>query len=89
MISSIDNYLYDDAIIFRFLLQGGFARCYEFTNLDNNKVYAGKVVVKSSLTKPKAKQKVALYLSINYGASLCLPALFYNFVCDIYLQISR
>jgi hypothetical protein len=41
-------------------LQGGFARCFAFTNPDKgNKVVAGKVVDKMSLAKNKAKQKVS------------------------------
>lgn len=38
--------------------QGGFARCYAFTNVDKTKLVAGKVVDKMSLNKSKAKQKV-------------------------------
>jgi hypothetical protein len=39
--------------------QGGFARCYAFTNVDKTKLVAGKVVDKMSLNKSKAKQKVS------------------------------
>lgn len=35
----------------RFLGKGGFAKWYEFTNCDNKKIYAAKVILKSSLTK--------------------------------------
>lgn len=38
--------------------QGGFAKCYEFTNLANNKKYAAKIVEKATLTRSKAKEKV-------------------------------
>jgi polo-like kinase 1 len=41
-----------------FVRQGGFARCYELKCEQTGKVFAGKVVAKSSLVKPKAKQKV-------------------------------
>jgi polo-like kinase 1 len=40
------------------LMQGGFAKCYEFTSLDTNKLYAAKVIEKSSLSRSKAKEKV-------------------------------
>jgi hypothetical protein len=39
----------------RFLGKGGFARVYEFTNIETRKIYAAKVVAKSSLTKSRAK----------------------------------
>lgn len=40
--------------------QGGFARCYELVDIDTNKVYAGKIVAKSLLTKSHQKEKVHL-----------------------------
>ena len=42
----------------RFLGKGGFAKCYELTNMETKKVSAGKVIPKASLIKQKAKQKV-------------------------------
>jgi polo-like kinase 1 len=42
--------------------QGGFAKCYYATCVDTNKEYALKIVAKSSLLKPKSRQKVQLYL---------------------------
>jgi len=39
----------------RFLGKGGFAKCYEFTNIDNKRVSASKVIPKTSLTKSRAK----------------------------------
>lgn len=39
----------------KFLGKGGFARCYEFVNQETNILCAGKVVVKASLTKSRAK----------------------------------
>ena len=44
----------------RLLGKGGFARCYEATNIDNKKVYAIKIVNKQNLKKSKAKQKVLI-----------------------------
>lgn len=40
------------------LLQGGFARAYELTDLTTGQVYAGKIISKSTLTKPHQKEKV-------------------------------
>ena len=39
----------------RFLGKGGFARCYEFTNLENKRVCAAKIIDKTTLTKSRAK----------------------------------
>jgi polo-like kinase 1 len=39
----------------RFLGKGGFAKCYEFTNLETKRVSAAKVIAKTSLTKSRAK----------------------------------
>lgn len=39
----------------RFLGKGGFAKVYEFTNVETKKIYAAKIIAKSSLTKKRAK----------------------------------
>ncbi|KAL3662967.1 hypothetical protein V7S43_011911 [Phytophthora oleae] len=49
----------------KFLGKGGFARCYELQCEQTGKVYAGKVVAKSSLVKPKAKQKFTSEIKIH------------------------
>lgn len=49
----------------RFLGKGGFAKCYEFTNLDNKRVSASKIIAKSSLTKSRAKQKLMSEIKIH------------------------
>ena len=49
----------------RFLGKGGFARCYEFQNLDTKKITAAKVIAKSSLTKSRAKQKLMSEIKIH------------------------
>jgi polo-like kinase 1 len=49
----------------RFLGKGGFAKCYEFTNDSSKKVYASKVILKSSLTKKRAKQKLISEIKIH------------------------
>lgn len=35
--------------------KGGFARCYEFTNLETKKLMAAKIIQKSTLTRTRAK----------------------------------
>jgi hypothetical protein len=52
--------------------QGGFAKCYLFTNMADHGAWAGKVVSKSALIKPKAKAKVrfpAIRFSLMYALS--------------------
>lgn len=41
-----------------FPLQGGFARCYEMTDLSSNKTYAVKVIPHSRVAKPHQREKV-------------------------------
>lgn len=43
--------------------KGGFAKCFEFTDMDANVLYACKVISKTSLAKGKAKQKVVFVIS--------------------------
>ena len=40
--------------------QGGFAKCYEMIDLDDKKIYAGKIVSKATLDRHRAKEKVSL-----------------------------
>ena len=35
--------------------KGGFAKCYEATNLETKKILAAKIIAKSSLTKNRAR----------------------------------
>ncbi len=49
----------------RFLGKGGFAKCYEFTNVETKKLYAAKIVPKASLTKNRAKQKLMSEIKIH------------------------
>lgn len=51
----------------RFLGKGGFAKCYEFTNLDSKRVSAAKVIAKTSLTKSRAKQKLMSEIKIHWS----------------------
>lgn len=40
--------------------QGGFAKCYEMTDLTNNKVYAAKIIPHSRVAKPHQREKVCM-----------------------------
>lgn len=44
--------------VFLNLFQGGFAKCYELTDMDTKQIFAGKIVAKSLLQKPHQKEKV-------------------------------
>lgn len=49
----------------RLLGKGGFAKCYEFVCAENKKIFAAKVVAKSSLVKSRAKQKLISEIKIH------------------------
>ena len=49
----------------KYLGKGGFARCYAMTSEESKRVYAGKVVAKSSLLKSRAKQKLLSEIKIH------------------------
>jgi polo-like kinase 1 len=44
----------------RFLGKGGFAKCYEVTDIDTNKIFAAKIIDKGTLSKDRARQKVRI-----------------------------
>ena len=50
----------------KFLGKGGFAKCYEFRQVSDGKVYAGKIVPKT-LLKVNSSQKFSLesFLGLN------------------------
>ncbi|KAM3131403.1 Serine/threonine-protein kinase plk1 [Paramecium bursaria] len=41
--------------------KGGFAKCYEVTNLETKKAVAAKIIAKNSLTRNRSRQKVNFY----------------------------
>ena len=49
----------------RLLGKGGFAKCYEFRNLETNQITAAKVIAKSSLVKSRQKQKLISEIKIH------------------------
>jgi len=49
----------------KLLGRGGFARCYEFTCLDNNKIFAAKVINKQNLQTSRQKQKLITEIKIH------------------------
>lgn len=49
----------------KLLGKGGFAKCYETTNLETKRVQAAKIIQKSSLTKSRARQKLISEIKIH------------------------
>jgi polo-like kinase 1 len=49
----------------KLLGKGGFAKCFEVTNLENKRVIAAKIIQKSSLTKTRARQKLISEIKIH------------------------
>jgi polo-like kinase 1 len=49
----------------KFLGKGGFARVYEFLNLENRKVQAAKIICKDQLTKQRRRQKLMSEIKIH------------------------
>ena len=49
----------------RLLGKGGFARCYEFINLETKEVTAAKIIPKKALVKSRAKQKLISEIKIH------------------------
>eukprot|EP01017_Pseudomicrothorax_dubius_P045733 TRINITY_DN794_c0_g1_i1.p1 TRINITY_DN794_c0_g1~~TRINITY_DN794_c0_g1_i1.p1 ORF type:complete len:643 (-),score=160.85 TRINITY_DN794_c0_g1_i1:66-1994(-) len=49
----------------KLLGKGGFAKCYEVNNLETKKTSAAKIIVKSSLTKSRARQKLISEIKIH------------------------
>jgi len=49
----------------KLLGKGGFAKCFQVTNLDNNRISAAKIIEKSSLTKTRARQKLISEIKIH------------------------
>eukprot|EP01135_Chromosphaera_perkinsii_P010996 Nk52_evm30s2309 gene=Nk52_evmTU30s2309 len=49
----------------RFLGKGGFAKCYELTDIKTKASFAGKIVPKSTLVKARAKHKLSTEIKIH------------------------
>uniref|UniRef100_A0A3Q1BTM6 Serine/threonine-protein kinase PLK n=1 Tax=Amphiprion ocellaris TaxID=80972 RepID=A0A3Q1BTM6_AMPOC len=54
----------------RFLGKGGFAKCYEITDVETKQVFAGKIVPKSLILKQHQREKmtseIAIHKSLNH-----------------------
>ena len=85
--------------------RGGFAKCYEVTNLETKKVLAAKIIPKSTLNRSRAKQKVfnfTIYSSspksrstnlsttlISLNSNMCLKTMKMYTSCSRYVPTTR
>lgn len=65
------HYKYSSRCLTIFILfQGGFAKCYEITEIANGSVYAGKIVSKKLMAKhnqrEKMSQEIAIHRELNH-----------------------
>lgn len=51
----------------KLLGKGGFAKCFVGTLLPNKTLYALKIVAKTTIAKPRAKQKVRTMSNFNFS----------------------
>ncbi|CAF0938907.1 unnamed protein product [Adineta ricciae] len=66
----------------KFLGKGGFARCYELTDVQTGQVFAGKVVPKSLLIKPHQREKMQQEVSIHQSLRHKHIVQFYSYFED-------
>ena len=64
----------------KYLGKGGFAKCFEITSTDNNKILAAKIISKAALVKSRAKQKlmseIRIHRSVNHSRIVKLEHFF-------------
>ncbi|KAM4727865.1 serine/threonine-protein kinase PLK3 [Anableps anableps] len=53
----------------KLLGKGGFARCYEMTDLSTNKMYAVKVIPQSRVSKPHQREKITNEIDLHRSLS--------------------
>ncbi|KAL5006331.1 hypothetical protein ScPMuIL_015137 [Solemya velum] len=66
----------------RFLGKGGFAKCYELTDMDTKEIFAGKIVSKGLLVKQHQKDKMTQEISIHKAVSHKHVVKFFSFFED-------
>lgn len=49
----------------KLLGRGGFAKAYMFTNLENNKILAGKIIPKENLNRSRSRQKLMVEIKLH------------------------
>lgn len=78
----------------RFLGKGGFAKCYEITDLETKQVFAGKIVPKSLILKQHQREKMTSELAIHKSLNHANVVGFHGFFEDddfvfVVLEICR
>ncbi|XP_059196694.1 serine/threonine-protein kinase PLK1 [Centropristis striata] len=78
----------------RFLGKGGFAKCYEITDMETNQVFAGKIVPKSLILKQHQREKMSSEISIHKSLDHANVVGFHGFFEDddfvfVVLEICR
>jgi len=72
----------------KLLGKGGFAKCYEATDMDTMELFAVKIVAKASISKPRAHEKLKSEIAIHNSLSHEGVVKFYNyFDCPEYVYI--
>jgi len=66
----------------KFLGKGGFARCYELTEMNSKEIFAGKIVSKQLLTKQHQKEKMTQEIAIHRAVHHQHIVEFYSFFED-------
>lgn len=70
VVRDLDQYIVDPTtkkryLRGRFLGKGGFAKCYELTDMETKEILAGKIISKTMLTKPHQKEKMSMEIAIH------------------------
>lgn len=78
----------------RFLGKGGFAKCYEITDMDTKQVFAGKIVPKTMIMKQHQREKMTSEIAIHKSLDHANVVGFHGFFEDedfvfVVLEICR
>ena len=66
----------------KFLGKGGFAKCFEFADMDTHQIYAAKIVPKCLLAKPQQKDKMKMEIDLHKRMEHPHVVKFYSFFDD-------
>jgi len=78
----------------RFLGKGGFAKCYEITDMETKQVFAGKIVPKTMIMKQHQREKMTSEIAIHKSLDHANVVGFHGFFEDedfvfVVLEICR
>ncbi|XP_034938554.1 serine/threonine-protein kinase polo [Chelonus insularis] len=68
----------------RFFGKGGFAKCYELKDVKTQKIYAGKIVPRTSLVKTSQREKMSQEIEIHRSLDHPNVVGFYGYFNDTY-----